>query len=510
MLQGGTSVMTRTDARGGSRKLQRELARNVAREATAARRRGVALSAAGGVNEEEWAAAVRLGTAAAPAKAFLFGRYSVAGPTAPAGPAFSSVAGPTASAGPAFSSVAGPTAPAGPAFSSVAGPTAPAGPAVSASPSGVAQCIGSSSCAAVAMSEAPAAGGARTSRRQREQARSALAAVSAAVDRSTPARACRRGGSGKAVAASAVLNATAVPAAAPTTAPACSKGKAAAAAAAAAVSLPLMRTGVCGIASNNDELQARIAAALPPRGSFSERTGAAGTPADQQRESPIVEVSLLLAEAVLHGLRTIAFCKSRKLCELVCGYTRENLKACAPGLAGAVRVYRGGYSAAQRRQLEADLHSGALVRVEQHCIACAEAYSCVLHLTDYSCILHLKDYSCILHLKDCSPLVSALPSFLSNSHTPFVLVTAGGGIACLIMVETTLLVTTHVRSLHCTDAQHCCCRRTDCRCCHKCTRAGHRRGFPGPDAASWVPWQCGIPVAAGGPCWTAQVCAQTD
>lgn len=32
---------------------------------------------------------------------------------------------------------------------------------------------------------------------------------------------------------------------------------------------------------------------------------------DERRSSPIVEISLLLAECVQHGLRTIAFCKSR-------------------------------------------------------------------------------------------------------------------------------------------------------------------------------------------------------
>jgi len=40
--------------------------------------------------------------------------------------------------------------------------------------------------------------------------------------------------------------------------------------------------------------------------------------------SPILEVSLLLAEMVQHGLRSIAFCKTRKLCELVLSYTYVN------------------------------------------------------------------------------------------------------------------------------------------------------------------------------------------
>lgn len=54
--------------------------------------------------------------------------------------------------------------------------------------------------------------------------------------------------------------------------------------------------------------------------------GTAGTCDEDRREkrnSPIVEISLLLAECIQHGLRTIAFCKTRKTCELVASYTRE-------------------------------------------------------------------------------------------------------------------------------------------------------------------------------------------
>jgi DEAD/DEAH box helicase domain-containing protein len=72
-----------------------------------------------------------------------------------------------------------------------------------------------------------------------------------------------------------------------------------------------------------------------------ERYGAAGTTLDQRRTSSIVEMAMLLAEAVQHGLRTIAFCKSRKLCELVTAYTRETLKVSAPALCNMVKVRLG-------------------------------------------------------------------------------------------------------------------------------------------------------------------------
>ena len=40
------------------------------------------------------------------------------------------------------------------------------------------------------------------------------------------------------------------------------------------------------------------------------------------RLSPVVEVAVLLAECIKANLRTIAFCKTRKLCELVATYAR--------------------------------------------------------------------------------------------------------------------------------------------------------------------------------------------
>ncbi|CAM6099284.1 unnamed protein product [Calypogeia fissa] len=76
--------------------------------------------------------------------------------------------------------------------------------------------------------------------------------------------------------------------------------------------------------------------------------------------SPIVEVATLFAETVQHNLRCIAFCKSRKLCELVYNYTREILKETAPELVSAIRSYRGGYTASERRVIESDLFAGKL------------------------------------------------------------------------------------------------------------------------------------------------------
>ena len=92
------------------------------------------------------------------------------------------------------------------------------------------------------------------------------------------------------------------------------------------------------------EAQALEAQARLPGPEWRERYGAAGVPAGERRSSPIVEISLLLAECVQHGLRAIAFCHTRKLCELVIAYTRETLRSTAPRLAPAIAVYRAGYS----------------------------------------------------------------------------------------------------------------------------------------------------------------------
>nr|CAB3448543.1 unnamed protein product [Digitaria exilis] len=82
--------------------------------------------------------------------------------------------------------------------------------------------------------------------------------------------------------------------------------------------------------------------------------------AKERRPSPVQEVSYLFAEMVQHGLRCIAFCNTRKLCEMVLARTREILEETSPELADTICVYRGGYVAEDRRKIEADLFGGKL------------------------------------------------------------------------------------------------------------------------------------------------------
>ncbi|KAK1274303.1 hypothetical protein QJS04_geneDACA018303 [Acorus gramineus] len=79
-----------------------------------------------------------------------------------------------------------------------------------------------------------------------------------------------------------------------------------------------------------------------------------------RRRSPILETSSLFAEMIQHGLRCIAFCKTRKLCELVLCQTREILLECAPHLLDSICSYRAGYMAQDRRSIEVDFFGGKL------------------------------------------------------------------------------------------------------------------------------------------------------
>eukprot|EP00873_Tetraselmis_striata_P034434 jgi/Tetstr1/454698/TSEL_041584.t1 len=88
--------------------------------------------------------------------------------------------------------------------------------------------------------------------------------------------------------------------------------------------------------------------------------GAAGVAAHQRRRSPMVEIATLVAECVQHNVRTLAFCMTRKLCELVVAYTRDILRVNNPELTELVAVYRSGYSAQERRDIERRLHDGRL------------------------------------------------------------------------------------------------------------------------------------------------------
>lgn len=78
------------------------------------------------------------------------------------------------------------------------------------------------------------------------------------------------------------------------------------------------------------------------------------------RASTTSETSSVIAALVKGGHRTIAFTASRKGTELVAGDVRRRLRG---KLAESVRSYRGGYLAAERREIEEELAGGSVAAV---------------------------------------------------------------------------------------------------------------------------------------------------
>jgi ATP-dependent helicase YprA (DUF1998 family) len=85
-----------------------------------------------------------------------------------------------------------------------------------------------------------------------------------------------------------------------------------------------------------------------------------------QRRSTLLEAAFLFALCVHSGLRTFAFVKARKVCELVFMMATDILRSSRDArvretLCARVASYRSGYTPLERRDLEAKLFSGALV-----------------------------------------------------------------------------------------------------------------------------------------------------
>ena len=78
------------------------------------------------------------------------------------------------------------------------------------------------------------------------------------------------------------------------------------------------------------------------------------------RESALGEAAQVVSELVRNEARTICFMKSRKGVEVLARLVRERLASEHPELAEQVAPYRAGYTAAQRREIEQRLSSGAL------------------------------------------------------------------------------------------------------------------------------------------------------
>jgi DEAD/DEAH box helicase domain-containing protein len=83
-----------------------------------------------------------------------------------------------------------------------------------------------------------------------------------------------------------------------------------------------------------------------------------------ERGSTLAEAAVLLSTLVTAGLRTICFIRSRRAVEIVFRIARETLQSAGrPDLADRLAPYRAGYTAEERRAIERDLVSGALLGV---------------------------------------------------------------------------------------------------------------------------------------------------
>jgi DEAD/DEAH box helicase domain-containing protein len=79
------------------------------------------------------------------------------------------------------------------------------------------------------------------------------------------------------------------------------------------------------------------------------------------RRSALMESADLLADAVINGVRTLVFVRSRRGAELVATAARQSLAEAVPELAARVAAYRAGYLREERRALEQALLNGSLL-----------------------------------------------------------------------------------------------------------------------------------------------------
>ncbi|GGK20750.1 DEAD/DEAH box helicase [Pilimelia terevasa] len=78
------------------------------------------------------------------------------------------------------------------------------------------------------------------------------------------------------------------------------------------------------------------------------------------RRSAVAETADLLADAVVAGVRTLAFVRSRRGAEVVASMARRSADEAVPGLGAQIAAYRSGYLPEDRRRLERQLREGTL------------------------------------------------------------------------------------------------------------------------------------------------------
>lgn len=82
------------------------------------------------------------------------------------------------------------------------------------------------------------------------------------------------------------------------------------------------------------------------------------------RSDIVQEAARLFVALISRGVRTIAFCRVRLICELVLTAIKRILvDKGTPEVANLVMSYRGGYTAEERRNVESDMFGGKLLGI---------------------------------------------------------------------------------------------------------------------------------------------------
>ncbi|MEN8614584.1 DEAD/DEAH box helicase [Dehalogenimonas sp. THU2] len=83
-------------------------------------------------------------------------------------------------------------------------------------------------------------------------------------------------------------------------------------------------------------------------------------PAKSQRRSASAEATVLFADLIARGIRSLAFARTRRLAEVIYVHARERLSKIAPEKTGRIKSYRAGYLPEDRRKIERELFGGLL------------------------------------------------------------------------------------------------------------------------------------------------------
>lgn len=82
------------------------------------------------------------------------------------------------------------------------------------------------------------------------------------------------------------------------------------------------------------------------------------------RGDSVAETARIFCQLILRGVRVIAFCRIRKLCEVLLQGVRNEFQALErPEVGKMVMGYRGGYSPQDRRQIETEMFEGKLMGI---------------------------------------------------------------------------------------------------------------------------------------------------